>query len=74
MHNILYCNINGSDYKNNNVKMNKSIKVIFRACDKTQELISPADYKICDVANYLRNICNKYIILGMQPTTKNSTI
>lgn len=54
--------------------MNKSIKVIFRAYDKTQELIFPADYRIWDVANYLRNICNTYIILEMQPTSKDATI
>ena len=54
--------------------MNKSIKVTFKAYDQVQELIFPKDYKICDVANYLRNICNTYVILDMQPTTKEPTI
>ncbi len=55
--------------------VNKSIKVIFRAFDQTQqELIFPADHKLCDVANYLRNICHTYLILEMVPTSKEPTI
>lgn len=54
--------------------MNKSIKVIFKAYDQVQELIFPGDHKLCDVANYLRNICNTYVILEMQPTSKTPTI
>jgi len=54
--------------------MNTSIKIKFKAFDQVQELIFPNDHKICDVANYLRNICNTYIILDMQPTSKKPTI
>jgi len=56
--------------QNNDMGANKSIKVIFRAFDQTQELIFPADHKLSDVANYLRNVCHTYIILEMTPTSK----
>lgn len=52
----------------------KNIKVVFRACDQTQELIFPGGHLICDVANYLRNVCNTYIILEMIPTSKEPNI
>jgi len=57
------------------MKTNKNIKVLFRAFDQTQqELVFPGDHKLCDVANYLRNICHTYLILDMQPTSKDPTI
>lgn len=59
----------------NNMGANKSIKVIFRAFDQTQqELIFPGDHKLCDVANYLRNIFHTYIVLSMTPTSKEPNV
>lgn len=52
----------------------KNIKVVFRAYDQTQELIFPGSHQLCDVANYLRNVCNTYIILEMIPTSKEPNI
>jgi len=53
----------------------KNIKVVFRAYDQLQqELIFPGDHKLCDVANYLRNVCHTYIILEMTPTSKASNV
>ncbi len=49
----------------------KNIKVVFRAYDQLQqELIFPGNHQLCDVSNYLRNVCNTYIILEMTPTSK----
>ncbi len=53
---------------------NKSIKVIFKAFDQTHELIFPGTHQLCDVANYLRNVCNTYVIVEMVPTSKEPTI
>ncbi len=53
---------------------NKSIKVIFKAFDQTHELVFPGNHQLCDVANYLRNVCNTYLILEMVPTSKEPTI
>lgn len=52
----------------------KNIKVVFRAYDQVQELVFPGNHLLCDVANYLRNICNTYIVLEMVPTSKSPTI
>ena len=58
----------------NNMGANKSIKVIFRAFDQTHELIFPGTHQLCDVANYLRNVCHTYVITEMTPTSKSPTI
>lgn len=58
----------------NNMGANKSIKVIFKEFDQTHELIFPGTHQLCDVANYLRNVCNTYVIVEMVPTSKLPTI
>lgn len=58
----------------NNMGANKSIKVIFRAFDQTHELIFPGTHQLSDVSNYLRNVCNTYIIVDLIPTSKEPTI
>ena len=58
----------------NNMGANKSIKVIFKAYNQTHELIFPATHQLSDVSNYLRNVCNTYIIVDLIPTSKEPTI
>tara|TARA_R110002126_G_C10167075_1_gene473436 strand:+ start:87 stop:275 length:189 start_codon:yes stop_codon:yes gene_type:complete len=59
----------------NNMSASKNIKVVFRAYDQLQqELVFPGSHQLSDVANYLRNICNTYIIVDMVPTSKLPTI
>jgi len=53
---------------------NTSIKVTFKAFDQTHELIFPMSYTIGELSNYLRTICNTYIIVEMAPTSKQPTI
>ena len=58
----------------NNMSASKNIKVVFRAYDQTQELVFPGGRQLCDVANYLRNVCNTYVIIDMVPTSKEPNI
>ncbi len=53
---------------------NISIKVTFKAFDQTHELIFPMSYTIGELSNYMRTICNTYVLLDMQPTSKSPTI
>lgn len=53
--------------------MNKSIKVTFKAFDQAHEIIFPMNYTIGELSNYLRNICSTYVIVDMQPTSKEPT-
>jgi hypothetical protein len=51
-----------------------NIKITYRASDQVHEGIFPPTYTVQELANYLRLICNTYIILEMQPTSKKPNI
>lgn len=54
--------------------MNKSIKVTYVAFNQVHELLFPVSYTVQELANYLRLVCNNYVIMSMQPTSKEPTI
>jgi len=54
--------------------MNKSIRVTYRAFDQVHEGLFPVSYTVQELANYLRLICNTYVIVDMQPTSKEPNI
>lgn len=53
---------------------NISVKVTFKAYDRTNELIFPNEYTTRDLMAYLRNICYTFVIIDMTPTSKKPTI
>ena len=53
---------------------NISTKVVYMAFDQRHEHIFPNSYTIQELNNYMRCICNTFIIVEMSPTTKQPTI
>lgn len=53
---------------------NESIKVSYRAFDQPHEEIFPKDYKVSELATYLRGICHSYVITDIVYTSKKSNI
>lgn len=52
------------------MSQNKSMKVTYRAFDQPHEEIFPITMTIGELHNYLRNVCSTYIIVDMNPTTR----
>lgn len=55
-------------------KPTDKIKVIYRAFDQVHEEIFPKTMELGDFANHMRGICNTWVLVDMQPTTKDVTI
>lgn len=53
---------------------NTAIKVKYLAYNQSQEIIVPVEYTIAELSNYLRCVCNTFIITDMIPTTRQVTI
>lgn len=49
---------------------NTAIKVKYLAYDQAHEEVFPMDFTIVDLSNYLRCVCNTYVITDIYPTTK----
>lgn len=55
-------------------KQNSQMKVIYRAFDQIHEEIFPKNMELGDFANYMRGICNTWVLIDLQPTSKDVTI
>lgn len=55
-------------------KPTDKIKVIYRDFDQVHEEIFPKTMELGDFANHMRGICNTWVLVDMQPTTKDVTI
>lgn len=53
---------------------NNAIKIKYLAYNQLQEIIVPTGYTIAELSNYLRCVCNTFIITDMSPTTRQVTI
>jgi hypothetical protein len=53
---------------------NNAIKIKYLAYNQLQEMIVPNGYTIAELNNYLRCVCNTFIITDMSPTSRAITI
>lgn len=55
-------------------KPTDKIKVTYKAFDQVHEDVFPKTMELGDFANHMRGICNTWVLVDMQPTTKDVTI
>jgi len=55
-------------------KPNSQMKVTYKAFDQVHEEIFPKSMPIGDFANHMRGICNTWVLVDIQPTSKDVTI
>lgn len=55
-------------------KPTNKIKVTYRAFDQVHEDVFPKEMQLGDWANHMRGICNTWVLVDIQPTTKDTTI
>lgn len=55
-------------------KPTDKVKVIYRAFDQVHEEIFPKTMELGDFFNYMRGICNTWVLVEGQPTTKDVTV
>jgi len=53
---------------------NNAIKIKYLAYNQLQEIVVPTGYTIVELNNYLRCVCNTFIITDMSPTSRAITI
>lgn len=55
-------------------KKNNNMKVTYMAFDKVHEEIFPKSMELGDFANHMRGICNTWVLVDIQPTSRDLTI
>lgn len=57
-----------------NKKHNSQMKVNYKAFDQFHEEVFPKTMQLGDFFNHMRGICNTWVLIDAQPTTKDATI